>query len=220
MPELLHREAGIGGNCAQARSKRSICVRLRGADSVFGGDEMAHRQNGREGVRSGRGRAAGRARRSPSRFMPVSIWIAAGCGRAVGGAELGPFGHFGQRTQHRNELRGRIERRGGRREAVEDEDARLRAASRPPRARPGAKSRLRARWATKKVLQPSSSSARATGAMPEAIGVGLDHSGAFRASRAIGEAAPVLGQGAEIDGEDRLAHRPGLIVPWDRPPPA
>ena len=79
MPELLHSEAAIGGNCAQARSKRSICIRLRGADRSSAEMKWLIAKTGvKESIRT---RARGRSRAgSPSRFMPVSIWIAAGWG--------------------------------------------------------------------------------------------------------------------------------------------
>ncbi len=122
-------------------------------------------------------------------------------------AKIGPFGHFGQRTEHRNELRLRIDFGGGGRESIEDEDARLRG--------DGAQGLAFRQVGDKKRAASRGEQCPCDRGEPQAIGVGLDDAGAFSAFRALGQHAPIIGQRAEIYGENRLAHRPVFVGSGD-----
>ena len=76
--------------------------------SVLGGNEMAHRQHRRELFYKAFG--AGQIMRRQSEPVHAGVYMHRGGMTHTGpAAEIGPFNHFGQRAEHRNEFRLRID---------------------------------------------------------------------------------------------------------------
>ena len=131
---------------------------------------------------------------SPSRFMPVSMWIAAPPGPAGAAAEHVPFGEFVEIADHGLAVDLGVGVAGVLEEAVERID-------RGRRHRGADHARFIQRGDEKRLAAGTGQRARDLfGAA--AIGVRLDHAGAFGRHRRLLELAPVGDDGVEVDGQN------------------
>ena len=206
MPDELASEAGRCGKAARAASKRSICAWLRGSPGISDETKWLISRSAPLVAPCVSIAACRRARDSkPSRFMPVSRWIAQGLVRSATRGEGGPaLELLFAADRGRESMLGIVGRIGPALEAVEHIDRGLRR-QRPPRRDPlvemGDEEDARARGPQRR---------RGFGDA-DPVSVGLDDGGATSGRGAARKVAPIVGERAEVDREARPGALAGAI---------